>query len=79
MLRILYGLVLGVGITIVLLWSANKVLAWQTAPKEHTMDHWVIYLSLVLGGGFGALTAATYRKEETTSHKDEKKGPDTPA
>jgi hypothetical protein len=71
-LRILFGLLLGVGVTIVLLLSANKVLAWQTAPKEHAMDHWVIYLSLVLGAGFGALTAATYRKDGTT-------GPDTQA
>ena len=66
MLRILFGLLLGVGVTIVLLLTANKVLAWQTAPKEQAMDQWVIYMSLVLGAGFGALTAATYRKETTT-------------
>jgi hypothetical protein len=65
-LRILFGLLLGVGLTVVLLFSTNKVLAWQTAPKEYAMDHWVIYLSLVLGAGFGALSAAMYRKEGTT-------------
>lgn len=63
--RILFGLLLGVGVTVALLMSAYKVLAWQTAPKEYAMDHWVVYLSLVLSAGFGALTAASYRKDGT--------------
>jgi hypothetical protein len=65
-LRILFGLLLGVGVTVVLLIAANRALAWQTAPNEQAMDHWVIYLSLVLGAGFGALTAATHHKDGTT-------------
>jgi hypothetical protein len=54
----LVGMLLGIGLALGLLWLTREVLRWQTAPKVFTIEHGVIYLSLVLGAGFGALCGA---------------------
>jgi hypothetical protein len=52
------GWLIGVGLTAALLWLTHLVLVRITAPREFEVEHWVIYLGLVLGSGFGALCGA---------------------
>lgn len=55
LLGALIGLLSGVGLAVGLLWISFQVLKWQTAPLVFQMEHGVIYQSLILGAGFGAL------------------------
>jgi hypothetical protein len=52
------GLVVGVLLAAGLLRTAWVVVRWQTAPKVFLMEHWVIYLGVLLGAGFGAVCGA---------------------
>lgn len=54
----LMGCVAGVGLTAGLLAATAEYLRQQTAPRVFQMDHGVVYLSVVLGAGFGAVTGA---------------------
>ncbi len=52
------GLIAGVGLAAGLLRAALAVVRWMTDPKVFQMEHWVIYLGVLLGAGFGALCGA---------------------
>ena len=56
------GAALGVGLAVGLLWLTREDLRARTAPKVFEVEHFVIYLSVVLGGvlgaGFGAVCGA---------------------
>jgi hypothetical protein len=52
------GLVAGVLIAAGVLWGANQVVRWMTAPRAFQMEHWVIYLGALLGAGFGTVCGA---------------------
>ena len=53
-MRCLLGALAGVAFTAALLLATRQVLSWATSPMQ-SMEHWTIYLSMVLGAGFGAL------------------------
>ncbi len=63
MTRSLIGGLAGVAFAAALLYATRLVLLWATHPTIHSMDHWVIYLSMVLGAGFGALCGAYTGRE----------------
>ena len=50
------GAVVGIACAVGLLVATNAFLAWWTAPTRFAIEHQVIYLAVVLGAGFGALT-----------------------
>jgi hypothetical protein len=52
------GFIVGVAATTGLLWTTSLVLRWQTAPKVYAIDHGVIYQTIVIGAGFGAVVGA---------------------
>jgi hypothetical protein len=52
------GLVVGVLLAAGLLRGALAVVRWLTAPQVFRMEHWVIYLGVLLGAGLGALCGA---------------------
>jgi hypothetical protein len=49
------GLNLGVACAAGLLVGTNAVLASLTAPRRFEVEHWVVYLGVILGAGFGAV------------------------
>ncbi len=49
------GMLAGLAATVGVLRGAAAVLAWATAPQVFTIEHGVIYTTLVLGAGFGAV------------------------
>jgi len=57
MIRCLIGAFAGVAFTAALLLATREVLAWATSPTQ-SLEHWTIYLSMVLGAGFGAMCGA---------------------
>jgi hypothetical protein len=50
----LAGIAAGAG----LLLATRTVLRWQSAPKVFEVEHWVIYLGLIVSAGFGAVCGA---------------------
>jgi hypothetical protein len=54
----LVGLLLGATAAPALVWLATLWLNAQPNKPTFLVDHWVIYLTLVLGAGFGALSGA---------------------
>jgi hypothetical protein len=54
----LIGLLLGAILAPVLVWLAWLWLHRQSDSQIFLIEHWVIYLIVVLGGGFGALAGA---------------------
>jgi hypothetical protein len=52
------GVLVGVGLAVLTLCVTSGVLARMTAPKTFEVEHWVVYLSVVLGAGFGGLCGA---------------------
>ena len=63
MFRPLAGAVVGAMLAAALLAATNRVLALLVTPMQ-SIEHWVVYLSVVLGAGFGAVAAATSRHEK---------------
>jgi Na+-driven multidrug efflux pump len=57
-LATLAGMLAGVGLAALLLWSTSVVLAWRTAPQIYAIEYSIIYLSIILGACFGALIGA---------------------
>jgi hypothetical protein len=57
-LAALAGLLLGAAAAPSLVWLASLWLNAQPSAPVMLVDRWVIYLTLVLGAGFGALTGA---------------------
>lgn len=55
LLAVALGISLGVAVTAGLLSATHTALNALTAPKIFAIDHSVIYLSIVLGAGFGAV------------------------
>lgn len=57
-----WGIVLGVLVVSLLLttaaWVVRIMREHAVVETRHEMEHWVIYLGLVLGAGFGALSGA---------------------
>lgn len=51
----LIGMLLGVGAAVLILRVASAAVAQITAPDLYRMEYSVIYHSLVLGAGFGAV------------------------
>jgi hypothetical protein len=64
MIRCLLGALVGVACTAALLYGTRLALAWATYPDFYKVDHWVIYLTVVLGAGFGSLSAAFLGREQ---------------
>jgi hypothetical protein len=54
----LAGLAAGVLVAAGLLGATAAVLRWQTEPLVFKVKHDVIYLGILLGAGFGAVTGA---------------------
>jgi NhaP-type Na+/H+ or K+/H+ antiporter len=54
----LVGWLVGVGLTVLLLWATDRVIRQMTAPRVFEIEYRTIYLALVLGAGFGALSGA---------------------
>lgn len=54
----LVGWLIGLGLTIVILWGAERAIRQMTAPKIFEIEYSVIYLTLVIGSGFGGLCGA---------------------
>jgi hypothetical protein len=54
----LAGTLAGLGMAVLILGVAWWVNTWRTAPRVFEMEHWAIYLSLILGAGFGAVCGA---------------------
>jgi hypothetical protein len=54
----LAGLLLGIGLVVVILLATNRVIRWITAPKIFEIEYGVLYLTVVLGAGFGAVCGA---------------------
>jgi hypothetical protein len=52
------GVLLGVLVAAGLLLATRQVLRWATAPKIFAMEHGVIYIGVLLGAGFGAVSGA---------------------
>jgi hypothetical protein len=52
------GMIAGVGVTALLLTLTRIILAWKTAPQVFEIEHGVVYLAVILGGGFGGLSGA---------------------
>jgi hypothetical protein len=52
------GLLAGVAAAAGLLYATRQALRWATAPKIFEMEHWVIYVGVLLGAGFGAVSGA---------------------
>jgi hypothetical protein len=57
-LTALAGTFLGAALAALLVWLTSLVLAWRTASETFKIDHWVIYLCVVLGAGFGGVAGA---------------------
>ena len=57
-LLIIAGALAGIAFVVVLLRLTNVVLHWMTAPKVFEIEHGTIYLTVVLGAGFGAVCGA---------------------
>jgi hypothetical protein len=54
----LVGTLAGLVVAALVLRLAWSFLAWRTAPRVFEVEHGVIYLTLVLGAGFGAVCGA---------------------
>jgi hypothetical protein len=54
----LCGLALGALAAAGLLWLTERALRQLTAPKVFEVEHSVIYLGVILGAGFGAVSGA---------------------
>jgi hypothetical protein len=54
----LAGALAGIAVVVVVLRLTNVVLHWMTAPKVFEIEHGTIYLTVVLGAGFGAVCGA---------------------
>lgn len=52
------GAISGAALAALLLWLTSLALAWRTAPETFRIEHGVIYVSVVLGAGFGAVAGA---------------------
>lgn len=52
------GMLLGVGCTALILFATNQVVAWMTAPVRFEIEYGVIYLTVILGAGFGSVCGA---------------------
>ncbi len=52
------GALAGIAVVAVILCATNLVVRWMTAPKVFEIEHGVIYLTVVLGAGFGAVCGA---------------------
>ena len=63
MRRALIGAVAGLGFAAGILAGTHRVLAQLVSPMQ-AMEHWVVYLSMVLGAGFGAVAASLSRPEQ---------------
>ena len=68
-LTALTGAVVGLVFTSVLLWLTSVGINWG---KSQTLqiDHWVIYLCMTLGAGFGALAGASIGLSPGTSSRN---------
>jgi hypothetical protein len=58
----LLGAALGCLAAAGVLWVTRLCLMAATYPSLYAIDHWVIYLSVVIGGGCGAVCGAVLRK-----------------
>jgi hypothetical protein len=54
----LAGTLTGIALVVVISWSTNVVLRWMTAPRTFEIEHGTLYLTIVLGAGFGAVCGA---------------------
>jgi hypothetical protein len=66
MTRCLIGALLGVLATALLLLVTRRVLMWMTEPRVFEVEHSVIYVSVILGAGFGGVCGALTRKQGTS-------------
>jgi len=49
------GLLIGVGLTAILLRGTYLAVARMTQPQLYEIDKWVYYVTMVVGAGFGSL------------------------
>jgi hypothetical protein len=76
----LAGLALGAGLSLVLLWLTREALRGQTAPKVFEVEHYVVYLTVILGAGFGAVCGALAGLASVLARRGEARRPaPTPA
>lgn len=66
MIRCMIGAVIGLAFAAGILWGTNAVLARTVSPML-AMEHSAIYVSMVLGAGFGAVAAALGRPREKSA------------
>jgi hypothetical protein len=52
------GLVSGIALAVLLLFFGPTIVRWTTGVTDVALEQWVVYLCLLLGGGFGATTGA---------------------
>jgi hypothetical protein len=52
------GLLVGIAMTALVLRGTNVVVGWMTAPQVFRIEYTVIYQTVVLGAGFGAVCGA---------------------
>ncbi len=57
-LMTLAGMLAGIALVVVILRLTNVVHHWMTSPKVFEIEHGTLYLSVVLGAGFGAVCGA---------------------
>jgi hypothetical protein len=85
----LVGLLAGATLAAALVWLAMHWLRGQTAPKSYEVEHWVVYVTLVVGAGLGAVSgaviglagavSAALRRRESSATPPTPPGPSRPA
>lgn len=66
MIRCMIGAVFGLVFAAGILAGTNRVLALTISPMQ-SMEHSAIYVSMILGAGFGAVAAALARPREKSA------------
>ncbi len=52
------GALAGIAIVVAILFVTNLVIRWITAPRVFEIEYGVLYLTVILGAGFGAVCGA---------------------
>jgi hypothetical protein len=64
MIRVGLGTLAGLGVTVLILLAARWVLRALEPDKTFMMEHHVVYTTLVLGAGFGAVCGAILSRQQ---------------